>query len=252
MPGGRDRPPRSWARPSCTRLRTLPRSLLIDARPCQRMPADRLTQRQNEAYEFIRTYIDREEKPPTMQEIGDALGIASTNAVYKLLRALEKKGYIEREKHAARSIRLLKNDADPFGVGGGPTRLPLVSRTASDQPDQLRARPKQMITVDPRLLGTARTPDDCLVGQSGDDGMNGAGIHKGDLLIVEEQSLDSLRNGTVVAVLLQEQFLARELHVANRRLHLRPADRHYTEEMFPPDDPGCHVVGRVIGVMRML
>ena len=216
------------------------------------MPADRLTQRQNEAYEFIRSFIDREQKPPTMQEIGDALGIASTNAVYKLLQALEKKGYIEREKHAARSIRLLNNDTDPFGMGGGPTRLPLVSRTASDRPDQLRHRPKQMITVDPRLLNAARDPDDCLVGQSGDDGMNGAGIHKGDLLIVEERSWDDLRNGTVAAFLVQEQFLARELHVANRRLHLRPADRHYTEETFPPDDPSCYVVGRVIGVMRML
>lgn len=216
------------------------------------MPADRLTQRQNEAYEYIRSYITREEKPPTMQEIGDALGIASTNAVYKLLRALEKKGYIEREKHAARSIRLLKDDSDPFGFGGGPSRLPLVSQTASDQPEQLRERPQQMIAVDPRLLHGARDPDACLVLPSGDDGMNGAGIHKGDLLIVEERPWEDLRNGTITAFLVQERFLARELHVANRRLHLRPADRHYTEETFPPENPGCYVIGPVVAVMRLL
>ena len=77
-----------------------------------------LTQRQNEAYEFIRGYMDRHRKPPTMEEIGDALGISSTNGVYKLLRALEKKGWIEREKHAARGIQLTEEGQDPLGVGG--------------------------------------------------------------------------------------------------------------------------------------
>jgi repressor LexA len=64
--------------------------------------------------------------------------------------------------------------------------LPVISRTASDQPEQLRKRPKGTITVDDRLLRRARDPDDCLVGQAGDDGMNDAGIHKGDLLLIEE------------------------------------------------------------------
>ncbi|WP_243665197.1 LexA family protein [Rhodothermus marinus] len=57
----------------------------------------RLTARQNEAYEFIRTYQRRHHKPPTLQEIGEALGIRSTNGVFKLLRALEKKGYLRRD-----------------------------------------------------------------------------------------------------------------------------------------------------------
>lgn len=216
------------------------------------MAKNPLTQRQNEAYEFIRGYVDRNRKPPTMQEIGDALGIASTNGVYKLLRALEKKGWIEREKHEARGIRLVEEEQDPFGMGGGPPSLPVVSRTASDQPEQLRRRPRGSLSVDNRLLRQADDPDACLVGQAGDDGMNGAGIYKGDLLLIEEMDWTDIDNGTLVAVLLQEQLLPREFHFANGRIHLRPADRHYTEETFPPDHPGCYVIGRLLGLIRTL
>ena len=216
------------------------------------MDTSPLTQRQNEAYEFIRGYMDQHRKPPTMAEIGDALGISSTNGVYKLLRALEKKGWIEREKHAARSIRLTEEAQDPLGMGGDRPRLPVVSRTASDQPERLRARPKRLLTIDDRLLRAATDPDACLIGQAGDDGMNGAGIHRGDLLLIEERDWDTLDNGALVAVLLKERLLPREFDFANNRIHLRPADRHYTEETFPPDHPGCYVIGPLLGLIRTL
>jgi repressor LexA len=214
------------------------------------MPKDRLTQRQNEAYEFIRGYVDQHRKPPTMQEIGDALGIASTNGVYKLLTALEKKGWIEREKHAARGIRLPEADQDPFGMGGGLPSLPVVSRTASDQPERLRDRPRGTLSVDDRLLREADDPDACLIGRAGDDGMNGAGIHKGDLLLIEEADWADLDNGVLVAALVEETLIPREFYFANRRIHLRPEDRHYSEETFPPKHPGCYVIGRLLGLIR--
>jgi repressor LexA len=217
------------------------------------MPKDRLTQRQNEAYEFIRGYVDQHRKPPTMQEIGDALGIASTNGVYKLLEALEKKGWIEREKHAARGIQLLDEEQrDPLGMGGGLPSLPIVSRTPSDQPEQLRERPRGTLSVDDRLLRKANDPEACLLGPAGDDGMNGAGVHKGDLLLIEEMNWEDLDNGTLVAALVGDTLLPREFYFANNRLHLRPADRHYTEETYPSDHPGCYVIGRLLGLIRTL
>ena len=79
------------------------------------MSKEPLTQRQNQAYDFIEQYLDRHRKPPTLQEIGDALDIASTNGVYKLLQKLEEKGWIEREKHKARSIQLAGREQDPLG-----------------------------------------------------------------------------------------------------------------------------------------
>lgn len=224
----------------------------LSLNPVPPMKQDRLTQRQNEAYEFIRGYMDRNRKPPTMKEIGDALGIASSNGVYKLLQALERKGWIEREKHAARGIQLLEEDQEPFGRTEGPPSLPVVSRTASDRPERLRNRPKGTLSVDNRLLRNANDPGACLIGQAGDDGMNGAGIYKGDLLLIEEMDWSDLDNGTLVAALVQEQLLPREFHFVNGRVHLRPADRHYSEETFPAEDPGYYVIGRLLGLIRTL
>lgn len=211
---------------------------------------ERLTERQNEAYEFIRSYLRRHSKPPTMKEIGEALGIRSTNGVYKLLKALEKKGHIRREKHAARGLELIEDEGDPFALDGSVPSLMVISRTASHEPENLRRRPQGFLSVDPRLLRKARDPDACLIARAGDDGMNGDGIRKGDYLLIEELPWREIQNGAVAAFLVQEELRARRLHYANGRLHLRPADRTYTEETFPPDDPGCHVIGRVLGLMR--
>jgi len=210
---------------------------------------DRLTQRQNEAYEFIRRYARENKMPPTLKEVGEALGISSTNGVYKLLQTLESKGYIEREKHAARGITILEDDQDPFAQSGGTPTLPLITQAVSDQPETLRSRPGGYLSVDARMLG-ARRPDDCLVLRVGDDGMNGDGIRKGDLLVVEEKKWTDLANGALVGVVVQDQLLARQFGFANGRLHLRPADRHYTEETFPPDSPRCHVIGPVVALLR--
>jgi len=223
----------------------------VDA-PADPMERERLTQRQNEAYEFIRGYLVRNRKPPTLQEIGDALGIASTNGVYKLLQTLEKKGWIEREKHEARGIRLTDHEQDPLGRSGGPPSIPVVTRTVSDEPERLRERPERMLSMDGHLLRRAQDPDACLIGRAGDDGMNGAGIRKGDLLLIEEMDWSDLENGTLAAALVREQLLPREFEFANRKIHLRPADRHYTDETFPPDHPGCYIIGRLLALIRTL
>ncbi|RMH67636.1 MAG: LexA family transcriptional regulator [Bacteroidetes bacterium] len=212
----------------------------------------RLTERQNQAYEFIRAYMRTHRKPPTLKEIGQALGIRSTNGVFKLLRALETKGYLQREPNAARGLRLADDEADPFALDEGAPTLIVVSRTASDQPEQLRRRPSGYLTVDPYFLRGVMDAETCVIGRAGDDGMNGDGIRKGDFVVIEEAPWNQLRNGELSAFLVGEELLIRRFYFANDRLHLRPADRTYTEETFSPADPRCHVIGRVIALMRRL
>lgn len=207
-----------------------------------------LTERQNEAFEFMREYARVHRKPPTLTEIGAALGIRSTNAVTKIVRALEAKGYLVRTPNVARGLSLVTPD-DPFAPddGGAPV-LPIVSRTSSAAPDALRRRPAGYLAVDPLLLGRGVDPEACLIARAGDDGMNPDGVRKGDFVVVEET--EALRNGELAAFLVGEALHVRRYHLANGRLHLRPADRRYTEETFPPGDPACHVVGRVLAVLR--
>lgn len=210
----------------------------------------RLTERQNEAYEFIRAYLRDHRKPPTLEEIGQGLGIRSTNGVYKLLQTLEKKGHIRREPNAARGIQLTDAFEDPFGPDEGIPTLMLISRTASDRPERLRKRPSGFISVDPQLLRGIDDPDTCLIARAGDDGMGRLGILKGDYVVVEEVDWEDLQNGELAAFLVRDMLQVRSFHYVNERIHLRPADRTYTEEMYPTNDPGCYVVGRVVAVMR--
>ena len=211
----------------------------------------RLTARQNEAYEFIRSYLRAQRKPPTLKEIGSALGIRSTNGVFKLLQALEAKGYVRRQAHAARGLDLLDDGGDAFALDADQPSLVVVSRTSSHEPERLRQRPSAYLAVDPYLL-RGRDEEACLIGRAGDDGMNGDGIRKGDLLLIEERPWGELQSGAIAAFLVGEELRARRFHFANGRLHLRPADRTYTEETYPPNGPDCHVIGPVFGLMRRM
>ncbi len=205
-----------------------------------------LTERQNEALEFVREHIREQRKPPTFAEIGRALGIRSTNAVSKLVRALVDKGHLAHTPHVAHGISLA--DTDPLAAGNSAAPLLLVlGRVSSAAPDRLRVRPSAYLTIDPLLLGRA-DPDACLVARAGDDGMNSDGVRKGDFVVVEET--DAVKSGEMALFLVGESLVVRRHHLANERLHLRPADRRYTEETYVPGDPRCHVVGRVLAVVR--
>jgi repressor LexA len=209
----------------------------------------RLTERQNQVYEYVRAHVRRHGKPPTLQEIGRALAIRSTNGVHKLLTALEQKGYVKRTPFESRGIALLTED--PLTPESDAPYLPIVTRASSRDPEHLRPRFGRALLVDPQLLGPASL-ERCLVVPAGDDGMNGDGIRKGDFLVVEEADGRDVRNGELVAALLEERLVVRRLDVANGRLHLRPADRTYSEEVYDPGDPACHVIGRVRAVLRKL
>ncbi len=209
----------------------------------------RLTERQNAAYEFIRTFMRRNQQPPTLKEIGRGLGLRSSNAAFKAVRALEQKGYVERQPFKARGIRLVDAGVDPFAPDGGGAMLPVISRTASHRPADLRRRPSAYLSIDPYFLQDTDS-DRCLIARAGDDGMTVDGIRKGDLLIVEEQPWIALRNGELAAVLIQDTLQVRRFFHLDGRIHLRPSDRSYVEEMHLPDTPQCYVLGRVVGLMR--
>ena len=212
----------------------------------------RLTQRQNQTYEFLRAYSRRHRKPPTLQEIADALGLRSTNAVSKLLAALERKGYIVREPHAARGTQAVEPEEDAFSLNGRIPNLPFLAPPTDGDPEKLRRSQSGSLHIDPFFLHSVQAPDECLVMRAGDDGMNGDSIRKGDFLVIEPAARESLRNGEVAAFLVRGQLQARRYYLANGQLHLRPADRTYMDETFAPGDPACHVVGRVLSVLRRL
>lgn len=220
---------------------------------------DRLTERQNQVYEFLRTYVRRSGKPPTIKEIGAHLDIKSTNGVHKMLVVLETKGYINRTKHEARGIEIVDDvgyaDDEPPGVlmlklkEGAGRRARLMTSETADHPLPRSRRP---LLLDPSLVPDDVDLDDCLGVIVSDDGMNGAGVRKGDLVIVEEMDWSDIPNGALAAVLFYDHVVVRRFEFVNARLHFRAADRTYADESARPDDAEFFVIGRALAMMREL
>lgn len=219
-----------------------------------------LTERQNQVFEFLRDYVRHHGKPPTIKEVGAGLGIRSTNGVHKMLVVLEAKGYITRTPNEARGIEIVGEEGgqageEPPGVmmlktmeGAGRR----ARKITSDTVEYPLPRSRTPLLLDPRLLPDGVDLDHCFGVEAGDDGMNGAGIRKGDLVVVEERSWDDVPNGALVAALFYDRLVIRQFEVANGRLHFRAADKTYADEAVRPDDREFFVLGQALLVMRSL
>ena len=234
----------------CAPLR---RQLLLDRFQTTPMPVrERLTERQNQVFEFIRSHARDAGRPPTIGEIGRHLGLRSSNGVHKLLVALEGKGYIERVRHEARGITVLDDDAPTFAFDDGPPSVFMPRAVTSAVAKRPLARGRQPVLVEPRVMPRGIVLDDCLAVVVGDDGMNGDGIRKNDLVVVEEADWSDVPNGTAVVVLFDDRVVVRRFEAANGRLHFRASDKTYRAESFDPGDEACYVVGPVRALMRRL
>lgn len=211
-----------------------------------------LTPRQDQVYEYLRSYTHRHRQPPTIAEIGESLGIRSPNAVHKLLKSLEAKGWIRRRPGVTRGLFLLDAE-DALPPADAVPRLAQVGHVHSDTPERLRlARSPRAFYVDPYFLGSA-AEEDCLLVRLADDGLAPDGLRKNDYVVVQETSLHELQDGDVVAALLGETQVARFLGgVLRRTLHLRATAKGYDPHHFVPNDPACYVIGRIVAVMRRL
>src|SRR5688500_3243044 len=123
-------------------------------------PKPPLTERQQQALDFITACLDERGYPPTLREIGEHMGIRSTNGVNDHLKALEKKGYLHREDLKSRALRPI-NHSDGDGVGKKSARLgeeyvdvPLIGRVAAGQPLLAVENVEETVKVDRFFLGS--------------------------------------------------------------------------------------------------
>lgn len=207
-----------------------------------------LTSRQNQVFEFIRATLNETHRAPTMKEIGQALGIRSTNAVSKHLRALERKGYIEREESRGRTIALVKGR--DFGSTPRRWSLPVLGAVSSRYPGRLRHRIPRYLSVD-ELLVRGAPKEACVVMRSADDGVAKAGILRGDLVVVEERPAVLLRKRTLAGVLFEDMPAVRYVQYERNVFTVHGMGRGTQTEQFRRDDPSFHVVGPVVAMLRI-
>lgn len=218
--------------------------------PGRRKP---LTQRQTQVLECIRAYVGSHGRAPTLRGIADHLGLRSESAVHAHIVALQQAGYLHRVAHEPRGI-YLSEPVEPgalesvevrflrteFGTGSRRHRL---HAAGAHHPLPLSS---QYVVVDPLMLGGATDDDPLLAVRADDDGMAGAHVIRGDVVITRRSS--TLRPGAWIVVLHEDRVVVRVADVVGTRTVLRPQGRGYRR--LDPDDDNVLVIGRALLVLR--
>jgi repressor LexA len=209
-----------------------------------------LTARQQEILQFLVQYVDDHGYPPTVREIGDAVGLASPSTVHAHLANLERVGLLRRDPTKPRALELVgrpRPAAQPAPSESDTALLPLVGRIAAGGPLLAEEAVEDRVAV-PKLVGRDA---DFLLRVTGDS-MIDAGILDGDLVVVRRQ--DDARDGEIVVALVGDDESADEATVKtfrrdrDGRVRLQPENR----ALEPIYADHVQILGKVVGVLRSL
>ena len=196
-----------------------------------------LTKRQKEIFEFIRRYAGKYGYPPTVREIGKAVGLHSSSTVHAHLANLEKSGLLRRDPSKPRAIELLVDKAKKAIRQPG---LPLVGQVAAGQPVLAEENIEEYLDV-PDMVG----------GEDGDyvlrvrgDSMKDAGILEDDYVVV--RPADDADNSEIVVALIGEEATVKRYFREADHIRLQPEN----EAMEPIRTTEAKLLGRVVGVFR--
>ena len=201
-----------------------------------------LTNRQQEIVDTIRGFTDRHGYPPTVRDIGKAVGLTSSSTVHTHLSNLEKLGLLRRDPTKPRAIELLDRATRGVkAVVSGPG-LPLVGQVAAGSPTVAEELIEEHLEV-PAVAGGR---DGEFVLRIRGDSMTGAGILNGDLVVVQRAS--EARDGEIVVALVGDDSEAtvKRFFRQGKKVRLQPENPDHE----PIVTSEVQVVGRVVGLMR--
>ena len=210
----------------------------------------KLTDRQEMVLQYIQASIADRGYPPTLREIGNHMGIRSTNGVNDHLRALERKGYLTREDMKSRALRptMPPPGAAPSNDNSEMVEIPIVGQVAAGMLQEAFETPEDTVQVDRLLLGGSRGQDIFGLKVNGDSMIN-AGIHSGDYVFVRKQ-LEASR-GEIVIALVGEEATCKYFYPEADGIHLRPANDRMTDIVIDRDDwRSTQILGVVVGLYR--
>lgn len=202
-----------------------------------------LSKRQQQVLEFIRTTVAQRGYPPSVREIGEAIGLSSPSTVHSHLSALVEAGAIRRDPSKPRAIEVL----EPAEVAPAPSsrddtrEVPLVGRIAAGSPvlatedvEDVYALPESLTGSGPVFMLRVRG-----------DSMVDAGILDGDLVVVRRQP--DAEEGDLVAAMVDDEATVKRLFRRDGRVVLHPENEAYPDMVF---DEGVAIIGRVVSVLR--
>jgi len=206
-----------------------------------------LTKRQQEIFDFIKRYSARHGYPPTVRDIGKAVGLASSSTVHAHLANLEKVGLLRRDPSKPRAIELLDRATSSVGSAVGavksavtPSGIPVLGRVAAGEPLLAEENIEDYVQI-PEIAG----------GEDGEyllrvrgESMKNAGILPDDWVVVRRQ--DTADDGEIVVALVGEEATVKRFFREADHVRLQPEN----ETMEPIRSREVRVLGRVVGVLR--
>jgi repressor LexA len=198
----------------------------------------KMTKRQQEIFTFIKRYASKYGYPPTVREIGKAVGLASSSTVHAHLANLEKYGVLRRDPTKPRAIELLFDKAKRAVTPEG--SLPLVGRVAAGQPVLAEENIEDYVQV-PSVAGGDEGE---YVLQVSGESMRDAGILAGDYVVVRPQN--TAGDGDIIVALLGDEATVKRFFRERDHVRLQPEN----PAMEPIRTRDVEVLGRVVGVFR--
>jgi repressor LexA len=199
-----------------------------------------LTKRQQEIFDFIKKYSAKYGYPPTVRDIGKAVGLASSSTVHAHLANLEKIGLLRRDPSKPRAIELLDKAAEGVKSLVRPSGLPLVGHVAAGQPVLAEENIEDYVDV-PGVAGGEE--GEYLLRVRGDS-MKDAGILEGDFVVVQPQ--DTAQDADIVVALVGEEATVKRFFRENDHVRLQPENA----ALEPIRSKEVRVLGRVVGLLR--
>lgn len=199
-----------------------------------------LSERQRQIVDFIRLTIETKGYPPSVREIGEAIGLSSSSTVHGHLDKLAKLGIIRRDPTKPRAIELIGQKLERTRT----MTIPVIGRVTAGQPilaeenvEDTFPLPLDFVRADEKELFFLRVQGDSMVD---------AGILSGDWVLVRKQ--ETARNGEIVVALIEDEATVKRFYKEQGQIRLQPENRF----MDPIIVPDAKVLGKVVGVIRRM
>ena len=215
---------------------------------------EELTERQREILSFIVKETEVRGFPPTIREIGEQMDIRSTNGVNDHLKALERKGYLNRGEQQSRSLVPTKRARLALGLGmkkdAGMVEVPLLGKVAAGAPLLAQENMEDSVKIDSFLLGGVNGREVFALRVKGQS-MIDDGIHDGDYLFVKKTP--SAQPGEIVVALIEDEATVKRYYPEGERIRFQPANATMQPiYVSRAEFRSTMILGQVVGVYRKL
>lgn len=202
---------------------------------------DELTPRQEAIMSYILQEVEKKGYPPSVREIGEAVGLSSSSTVHAHLEKLEKLGYIRRDPTKPRAIEVISDNGD-FAHKKRVYHIPILGKIAAGEPIFAEQNIEDYFPIPADMV----PHEDVFVLKVKGESMIDAGILPDDFLIVAKQA--NADNGEIVVALINDEATVKRFYKENNRFKLQPENQN----MNPIYTDKLDVLGKVVGLYRKI